>query len=70
MTNKRFDGDKLKKLRLDFNLTQAELGEMIGVGRDRICRYEKGEEPRYNTVVELAKVLEVRTSELYYYKSS
>lgn len=68
MTNKKFDGDKVKQLRLEFNLTQAELGEMIGVGRDRICRYEKGEEPKYSTLVDLANALEVPPSELFYYK--
>lgn len=69
MTNQKFDGEKLKQLRLDFNLTQAELGEMIGVGRDRICRYEKGEEPKYTTLVELARALGVSTKDLFYYKA-
>lgn len=68
-TNRKFDGDKLKELRLNFNLTQAELGEMIGIGRDRICRYEKGEEPRYETLMRLAQALEVPASELFYFKA-
>ncbi len=69
MTNKKFDGDKLKKLRLDSNLTQAELGEMIGIGKDRICRYEKGEEPKYSTLVDLANALEISASDLFYFKA-
>lgn len=69
MTNMKFDGDKLKSLRLGYNLTQKELGEMVGVGKDRICRYEKGEEPKHNTIVALAKVLVVPTNELFYFKA-
>ncbi len=66
MINKKFDGDMLKKLRLEANLKQIELAEMIGVGADRICRYEKGEEPNYNTLQNLSRALEVPVDSLFY----
>lgn len=64
--NFKFDGDKLKQLRLDLNLKQCELADMVGVGKDRICRYEKGEEPRYEVLIELASVFNIKVRDLFY----
>jgi len=35
-------GEKIKELRLQNNLTQTQLGELIGVKRAQISRLEKG----------------------------
>lgn len=64
---KKFDGEKLRSLRVESNLKQTELAEMIGVRRERICRWEKGEEPNYDSLQKLAKALEVRTDDLFYF---
>ena len=69
MQNSKFNGDKVKQLRLESNLTQTELAEMIGVGQDQISRFEKGQEPQYQTLKKLAKALEVSPSDLYYYSA-
>ena len=34
-------GDKLRKVRLNNFLSQREIGEILGVTRSQICRYEK-----------------------------
>lgn len=65
----KFDGEKVKKLRLDANLTQSELAEIIGVPQPQISRFEIGQEPRFPTLKKLAKALEVDESELFYYKA-
>lgn len=62
---RKFDGDKVKKLRLQANLTQEELAEMIGCNQDQISRFEKGQEPRYQTLKPLANALEVDIEYLY-----
>lgn len=36
-------GEAIKKARLQQRLSQAELGEKVGVKRSRICRLEKGQ---------------------------
>lgn len=35
-------GDKLKKLRTQYGMTQKELGKKLGVGKSAICNYESG----------------------------
>ncbi len=35
-------GEKIKKLRLERNISQAKLGEIIGVHEKHISRYERG----------------------------
>ena len=65
--SKKFDGEMLKQLRIESNLKQTELAEIVGVGRDRICRWEKGEEPSFDKLQKLAKALEVRTVDLFYF---
>lgn len=35
-------GEKIKQLRLERNLTQTDLGELIGVKRSQISKLEKG----------------------------
>lgn len=37
-----FVGEAIKKVRLEQNLTQEELGERVGVKRSQICKLESG----------------------------
>lgn len=69
MRNMKFDGDKLKKLRLESDLKQTELAEAIGVGQDRISRYEKGEEPPFEILKRLETFFQVDMENLFYYSA-
>jgi len=58
-------GDRIKKLRKSLNLTQSQLGDLIGKSKGNISGYEKGTfEPSANTIVELAKCFNISTDEL------
>jgi len=58
-------GDRIKKLRKSLNLTQSQLGELIGKSKGNISGYENGTfEPSANTIVELAKCFNISTDEL------
>lgn len=67
MVNMKFDGAKLKDLRLKNNLKQTELAEAIGVGQDRISRYEKGEEPPFEILLKLERFFGIQAEHLLYY---
>ncbi len=57
-------GEIIKKLRKDKHLTQEQLGEMIGVQKSAIAKYERGEiiNLKRDTIEKLAKIFEVRPS--------
>lgn len=51
---------RLKKLRVDNNLTQKELGERVNVTKVSICCYENGTRtPTLDTLTKLAKIFDV-----------
>lgn len=53
-------GKRLRTLRKEKELTQKELGQMIGVGRTTISEYESGKiVPRQDGLVKLAEILDV-----------
>lgn len=56
----------LRRLRIDRHLSIAQLAEQSGVSDDQIRNIETGraKNPRTSTLVDLARVLEVRPSEL------
>ncbi len=55
--------DRLKKIRLEHNLTQVTLGKISGISYVQIGRYESGQSnPRPETLAKLAKVLDVDPS--------
>ncbi len=55
--------DRLKKLRLKYNLTQVTLGKISGVSHVQIGRYEKGlSKPTVKTLAKLAAALDVEPS--------
>lgn len=59
---------RLKELRQQSNLTQEELGKMVGVTKVSICCYENGTRtPTLDTMVDLANCLNV---ELTYFLGS
>ncbi|APM41354.1 helix-turn-helix domain-containing protein [Clostridium kluyveri] len=53
-------GDRLKELREEKELTQDELGRMLGVSRQSISSYESQDiEPSINNLVKLADIFNV-----------
>jgi len=58
-------GEKIKALRDEKELTQKELGALVGVGQTTILMYEKGEiTPSSVRLLRLANALDVQSSEL------
>lgn len=59
-------GENLKKIRTSKNITQTELAETLNVDKSFISNLENGKNnPTLSTIVNLAKVLSVTTSELF-----
>lgn len=53
-------GEKIKRIRIWKNLSQVELAEKVGLSRQTISYYEKGEHfPTIDIVVKLAEALEI-----------
>ena len=58
-------GRRLRALREESLMTQAELGEAAKVSRDQVSRIERDEvDPRFSTIRKLAKALGVDPREL------
>lgn len=58
-------GDRLKELRMERALTQQELGERAGIGKNTVNRLEQDKtDPRPSTLRKLAASLEVSPTEL------
>lgn len=65
LNDKQRLGNMILKLRLDYKLTQEELGEKIGVNRQTLSAYERGERsPNIEQLIELSKVFGVSTDYL------
>lgn len=64
-------GQKIKKARLERGLTQQELGNMVGVQKSAIAKYENGRvvNIKRSTLQKIASALEVRPSELMFDES-
>lgn len=59
--------DKLKKARLDKNLSQAELAKQIGVARQTINMIENGDyNPTISLCIKICKVLNKTLDELFW----
>ncbi|NSL49884.1 helix-turn-helix transcriptional regulator, partial len=53
-------GDKLKKIRTERNMSQEELGELLGTSKQVISRYETNQRtPKITVVEEYARKLNV-----------
>ena len=58
-------GKRLKMLRESNNLTQIELGKILGVGNVTLSQYEKGDRnPDYDTLLRIADYFNVSTDYL------
>lgn len=50
-------GEAIKKARQSKNLTQEQLGELIGVKRAQVSRMESGENLTFNTIARVFKAM-------------
>jgi transcriptional regulator with XRE-family HTH domain len=58
-------GDKLKDLRIERALTQQELADASGIGKNTVNRIERNEtEPHLSTLRKLASALDVKPADL------
>ena len=64
-------GQKIKKARLERGLTQQELGDIVGVQKSAIAKYENGRvvNIKRSTLQKIASALELRPSELVFNES-
>lgn len=61
----RFTGEQIRKLRDSRDMSQAELGEAIGLGKSAIGMYERGErEPNQDILEAIADYFNVSISQL------
>ena len=58
-------GDRLRKLRKEKNLSQKELGDLIGVKKSTICSYEKQTRtPTIENIIDLMQIFNVTSDYL------
>ena len=64
-------GQKIKKARLERGLTQQELGDIVGVQKSAIAKYENGRvvNIKRSTLQKITKALNIRPSELLFSES-
>ena len=64
-------GQKIKEARLAKGLTQQELGDLVGVQKSAIAKYENGRviNIKRSTMQKIASALNIRPSELLFEKS-
>ena len=64
-------GQKIKKARLERGMTQQELGNIVGVQKSAIAKYESGRvvNIKRSTLQKIASALEIRPSELIFEES-
>ena len=64
-------GQKIKKARLERGMTQQELGDIVGVQKSAIAKYENGRvvNIKRSTLQKIAKALNIRPSELIFDES-
>ena len=52
-------GEAIRKARQSKNLTQEQLGELIGIKRAQVSRIEKGHNLTFNTIAKVFKAMEI-----------
>lgn len=64
-------GQKIRKARLERGLTQQELGDIVGVQKSAIAKYENGRvvNIKRSTLQKIASALKIRPSELIFTES-
>ena len=55
-------GEAIKKARISKNLTQEELGEMMGVKRAQVSRIERGHNLTFSTIARAFKAMGISAS--------
>lgn len=59
-------GEKLKELRLSYNLTQSDLAIKLCISRVNYTRYENGKvRPDYETLINIADFYDISLDELF-----
>ncbi len=59
-------GERIRKFRKENNLTQQQLADLLGVSRESISMYERGERtPRYEKLIKLAQLSKLSLDELF-----
>lgn len=53
-------GEAIRQARQARNLTQEQLGEMVGVKKAQICKIENGSNITFHTMVKLFKAMNVK----------
>lgn len=62
-------GENIRNFRIKKNLTQKQLGELLGVSAQMIGQYETGvRNPRYPTIKRIASALDVLVSDIVDYE--
>ena len=64
-------GQKIRKARLERGMTQQELGDIVGVQKSAIAKYENGKvvNIKRSTLQKIASALNIRPSELIFTES-
>ena len=58
-------GQKVKEIRKKKNLSQQQLGQIMGIKQQTVAQYEKAiDQPKLSTVRKIAEALDVTISEL------
>ena len=58
-------GDRIKNRRIELNMTQEELGKLIGVTKVAICSYENNKRtPKLDTISKISSVLNLEVGYL------
>lgn len=59
-------GEKIRSARISKNMTQSELGDLLGVQKSAIAKYENGRvvNIKRSTLKKISDILEIRPSEL------
>ena len=61
-------GDKIRAARINKNLTQEELGALLGIQKSAVAKYENGRvvNIKMGTLQKICEVLDMKASELIY----
>ena len=58
-------GEKILEIRLKREMSQMDVGALLGIDRENIRKYEKGlQEPRLSTIVKFAIAFQIDYNEL------
>lgn len=62
----KYVGNRIKEERIKKNLTQKELGKLIGVAHNTISTYESGRNaPEQNAIFKIARALDIKVDDFF-----